>query len=257
MALMTTYGPGRHRRRTGRTGVRAPARMPAPAAPIPSGPSVSSEARTALQKAMAQYQPGGGLGVGVEAGLERGRVKALSSGMQHLVSAGLAGTTMAGGLGKKYEEEVAAPARARVEDIRAEKLSSLQLMLAQMEQGGYQAGLGREFQATQAALGRQFQGTQAAQRIRQTTPTPTPISTRQPSAYAKGITPGTQTYPGWMDSSTNIMRAATTAYKQPSEPSWATFNGERYEMGEGGPYKVPSPSMSAEKKYLQLGQTYR
>ncbi|KKL78377.1 hypothetical protein LCGC14_2025450 [marine sediment metagenome] len=130
--------------------------------PTPTGPSVSPEARTALQEAMARYEPGGGYGAGVESGIARGRTQAISSGMQNLVSSGLAGTTIAGGLGKKYEEEVAMPARAQVEEGRATAMSSLQVMLAQMEQGGHQANLGRQFTASESALGRQFQGSQSA-----------------------------------------------------------------------------------------------
>jgi len=129
---------------------------------IMATPSVSSEARSALQSAMARYAPGGGFGRGIEAGLERGRTQALSSGMQNLVSSGLAGTTMAGGLGKKYEEEVAAPARANLESIRAERISALQAMLAQMEQAGYQSKLGMRFGASESALGREFSASQAA-----------------------------------------------------------------------------------------------
>ena len=193
--------------------------------------NVSPGARVALQKAMAGYEPGGGFGAGIEAGLERGRVKAMASGMQNLVSAGLAGTTIAGGLGKKYEAEVAAPTRARVEDIRTERMSALQTILAQMEQTGWQAELSRRFQATQAKLGRQFQGTQAIQRIGRTTPTATPTPARVPSAYSKGITPTAA--PARQPIS--IMKAATTAYRQSSEPSWMEFNGERWEMGEKGP----------------------
>ena len=118
---------------------------------------ISAQARAAIQRAMKEYAPGGGFGKGVEAGLERGRTQATSSGMQNLVSAGLAGTTMAAGLGKKYEEEVAAPTRARVEDIRSERISALETILAQMEQGGYQAAVGRQFQAGQSALNRLMQ----------------------------------------------------------------------------------------------------
>ena len=107
------------------------------------GSNVSADARSALQRAMDQYRPGGGFSKGVEAALERGRIKSEASGMQNLVSSGLAGTTMAAGLGKKYEEEVASPARARMESIRAEKISGLEAILAEMEQGGFQAELNR------------------------------------------------------------------------------------------------------------------
>lgn len=114
----------------------------APAAPTaPTG--LTPEARGAFGEAIEQYRPGGGFGAGVEAALGRGRTKAVASGMQSLVSSGLAGTTMAAGLGKKYEEEVGAPARAGVESERARMIANLKLALAQAEQGAFEAGAGR------------------------------------------------------------------------------------------------------------------
>ncbi len=111
-----------------------------------AGSSMSPSARSAYEKALAHYKPGGGYGAGVEAGLERGRVKSTASGMQNLVSAGLAGTTMAAGLGKKYEEEVAAPTRARVEGARAEAIAGIQMSMAGTEQRGYESAQDRAFQ---------------------------------------------------------------------------------------------------------------
>lgn len=95
---------------------------------------IPQETRAVFEKALARYRPGGEYGKGVEAALERGRVKSLASGMQSLVSAGLAGTTVAAGLGKKYEEEVAGPTRARVEETRAERMSSIEMALANIMQ---------------------------------------------------------------------------------------------------------------------------
>lgn len=115
------------------------------------------EATKAIQRAKAQYAPGGGFGVGVEAGLERGRVKATALGMQHLVGAGLAGTTMAGTLGKKYEEEVAAPTRLGVEEQRAQAISGIEMQQASMAQQAGQAGAQMQFQAGQAGAQRDLQ----------------------------------------------------------------------------------------------------
>lgn len=114
-------------------------------------------AAEAVSRALAQYAPGGGFGKGVEAGLERGRVKAMASGMQHLVGAGLAGTTMAAGLGKRYEEEVAMPARAGVEERRAQAISGIRMAEAGMEFQAGEAGLQRGFQAGQAGAQRSLQ----------------------------------------------------------------------------------------------------
>lgn len=110
-----------------------------------------------IREAKEYYAPGGGFGVGVEAGLERGRVKAMASGMQHLVGAGLAGTTMAGGLGKRFEEEVGAPTRARVEEQRAQALSGIAMQEAGMAQQTGLATTQMRFQAGQAGAQRDLQ----------------------------------------------------------------------------------------------------
>ena len=111
-----------------------------------SSGGINPEALSAIQKAIAYYQEGGGFGKGVEAGLERGRTKAMASGMQSLVSAGLGGTTMGAGLGKKYEEEVASPMRARVEEERAQAISGLEMTKAQIIQGATEADRSRALQ---------------------------------------------------------------------------------------------------------------
>jgi len=220
----------------------------------PKEPSISSEARSALQEAMARYKPGGGFGQGIEAGLQRGRTQALSSGMQNLVSSGLAGTTIAGGLGKKYEEEVAAPTRANLESIRADKLSALQIMLAQMEQSGYQAGLGRQFTASQSALNRGFQAQQAALgRGLSYTPassyTPIPQSQPQPQPQPQPQLSGfnqLQKKPAWMQNQfMDIINevygrqsTATSAWAAPKQGDRTpgsyvgSINGQRFVWGE-------------------------
>lgn len=146
-------------------------------------------AMSALQRAMEYYQPGGGYGKGVEAGLERGRTKAVAGGMQSLVSAGLAGTTMAAGLGKKYEEEVGMPARARVEETRAGALSGLEAMKAQIIQGATESARSRALQTYLAQLqtGTSLALSSARQPslVRTGAPAqaPTPTPTRQQPAY--------------------------------------------------------------------------
>ena len=100
----------------------------------------------ALTKAKAYYEPGGGFGKGVEAGLERERTQAMSSGMQSLVGSGLAGTTMAAGLGKKFSEEVGMPTRARIEETRTERLSALDVLKAQLTQGVSESSAQRALQ---------------------------------------------------------------------------------------------------------------
>lgn len=71
----------------------------------------------------SMYAPGGTFGKGYEAMLERAKTKSVAGGMQHLVSAGLAGTTRAGGLERLFEEEVGMPQRLKLEDIRTQQLT--------------------------------------------------------------------------------------------------------------------------------------
>lgn len=200
----------------------------APAAP--AGPSVSPEARTALQAAMARYEPGGGYGQGVETALERGRTQAMSGGMQNLVSSGLAGTTIAGGLGKKYEQEVAAPARAQVEENRASAISSLQVMLAQMEQGGYQAGLSRSFQSGESALNRAYQSS---------FPTSTPATSYQPQRSQPPVQELSQPFRnlrGREDIVANVQAANTGPSTGPRTPGSyvGSINGQRWVYDQTG-----------------------
>ena len=105
--------------------------------------SLSGAARLAFGKALEQYQPGGAYGKGVETALERGRTKAVARGQQALVSAGLAGTSMLAAPGQRFEEEVAMPTRAKVEETRTGRLSELYALLAGAEQRGYESMLDR------------------------------------------------------------------------------------------------------------------
>ena len=108
-----------------------------------------------------RYQPGGGFGAGAEASYERGKTQAIGAGMQQLVSSGLANTTVAATMGKKYEEEVGTPFRAQLEDMRMGRLSGAQEgkagFIERREdvgpsgqlamQSGYQAGMAQGAQA--------------------------------------------------------------------------------------------------------------
>lgn len=131
-----------------------------------TGGGMDPAALEALTKAKAYYEPGGDYGKGVEAGLERERTQAMSSGMQALVASGFAGTTMAGGLGKKFAEEVGMPTRARIEETRAERLSALDVLKAQLTQSASESAQQRALQKfiarmssdTSLALGGMRQG---------------------------------------------------------------------------------------------------
>lgn len=71
---------------------------------------------------IAKYQPGGEYMRGLEAQLEREREKTMAAGMQNLVGRGLSGTTLGQTQAMQFAEDVAAPTRARMEDIRMDKL---------------------------------------------------------------------------------------------------------------------------------------
>lgn len=94
-----------------------------------SASGVSAATRNAVSKifgeAKAMYAPGGGYMKGLESQLERGSKKAVASGAQGLAASGLAGTSMLSGLGLKYEEDVATPARAEANTQRLSALSGL------------------------------------------------------------------------------------------------------------------------------------
>ena len=82
------------------------------------------EIRKILDEIIGIYRQGGSFGKGVEAQLERERTKTVASGTQSLVSSGLYNTTQMAGLSGKFAEEVAAPTRMKLEDLRMDKLSS-------------------------------------------------------------------------------------------------------------------------------------
>ena len=122
---------------------------------------IPKEVSAAFEKALSYYRPGGGYAKGVEASLVRGEKKSTASGMQSLVSSGLAGTTMAAGLGKKYQEEVAAPTRARVEETRVGQMSSIEMALANLRQGAAESEKSRLAQAAEAEKYRLAQAAEA------------------------------------------------------------------------------------------------
>ena len=76
------------------------------------------------------YAPGGSFGAGYEAQLSRSKEQDVASGMQALVSGGMQNTTQAAGLGKKWEEDVGATARLKLEDLRMDRYAQTQRDLA-------------------------------------------------------------------------------------------------------------------------------
>jgi len=81
------------------------------------------EGLSIFDQMIGQYETGGTFEKATEATLARGEKKAVASGTQALVSSGLASTTTAAGLGKKFQEEVGEPARARATDVASQRLN--------------------------------------------------------------------------------------------------------------------------------------
>lgn len=85
------------------------------------------QAEAIYDEIIARYGPGGTYGAAAEALLERQKIGDVGAGAQRLISAGLYGTEVGGGLERAWEAEVGAPARLRLEDIKMERLSQAQL----------------------------------------------------------------------------------------------------------------------------------
>ena len=184
------------------------------------GGGIDPETKASLERAMAYYKEGGGYGKGVEAGLERGRVKSLASGMQSMVSAGLSGTTMPAGLGKKYQEEVAMPARAKVEETRAQAISGLEVIKAQITQGATEAARSRALQQYLAKLQSSTQLELSEGRTTSVrTPSITPQGVQQPAAVSSTPTRHTGTYPSPFGNSSASGVVSAGAYQPSAEPT--------------------------------------
>ncbi len=75
---------------------------------------------------MQRYQPGGAFEKRGLADIERRKTKGVGTEMQQMISSGTYGTTTAAGTGRRWESEVGAPARLRLEDIMQQRLTGIQ-----------------------------------------------------------------------------------------------------------------------------------
>lgn len=83
-----------------------------------------NEILKSFDEMIAMYQPGGSYMQGQEAALERERAKTMAAGTQNLVSRGLGGSTMEATLAGRFAEDIGAPTRAKIEDVRMDQLVS-------------------------------------------------------------------------------------------------------------------------------------
>lgn len=79
---------------------------------------------------IARTQPGGAFEKRGLAQIETAKTKGVGQETQSLISGGMFGTTTAAGVGRKWEAEVGAPARLRLEDVMEQRRTTAQLAKA-------------------------------------------------------------------------------------------------------------------------------
>lgn len=85
------------------------------------------QAMAIYDEIISRYRPGGAFEAKTLGELEKRKTREVGAEKQELISSGLAGTTVMGGVGRRWEEEVGAPARLQLEDILMQRLSQAQL----------------------------------------------------------------------------------------------------------------------------------
>ncbi len=172
-----------------------------------------------LTKAAAQYASGGDYTKGIEAALARLSKKSVASGMSNLVSSGLAGTTMAGGLANKFAEETAAPALAQAESERAKGLADVYMQSANFA-GQYGDA---PTTTTTIAPSRLTSSAFAPTRAVATAPVSNRSSQGMLDKYGNPATYG--------QTKTTSRVSQNPKYRQQDssqEPNWVVLNGKRY-----------------------------
>ena len=87
----------------------------------------SEQVQAIWDEIIRRYQPGGTFEARALQQLEARKKRETGAEMQQLISSGLFGTTVAGGVGRRWEEAVGAPARLSLEDIMMQRLSTAQI----------------------------------------------------------------------------------------------------------------------------------
>jgi len=86
-----------------------------------------AQAMSIYDEIIKRYQPGGTFGKAALGQLETQKVRDVGRETQQMISSGLYGTTTTAGLPTKWEAEVGAPSRLRLEDIMMQRLSQAQI----------------------------------------------------------------------------------------------------------------------------------
>ncbi len=75
---------------------------------------------------LERYQPGGTFEKAGLGQIERAKTKGVGQETQQMISSGMYGTTTAAGTGRRWEADVGAPARLRLEDIMGQRRTGIQ-----------------------------------------------------------------------------------------------------------------------------------
>lgn len=86
-----------------------------------------AQAMSIYDEIIKRYQPGGTFGKAALGQLEAQKGRDVGRETQQMISSGLYGTTTTAGLPTKWEAEVGAPSRLRLEDIMMQRLSQAQI----------------------------------------------------------------------------------------------------------------------------------
>jgi len=84
------------------------------------------QAMAIYDEIVTRYQPGGEFEKKSLTDLERRKTRDVGAEEGKLISSGLSGTTVAGGVGRRWEEEVGTPERLKLEDVLMQRLSAAQ-----------------------------------------------------------------------------------------------------------------------------------
>lgn len=86
-----------------------------------------AQAMQIYDEIVSRYRPGGAFQAAQFGELEKQKARDIGAETQQLISGGLFGTSVTAGLPRKWEAEVGAPARLKLEDIMMQRLSQAQI----------------------------------------------------------------------------------------------------------------------------------
>jgi hypothetical protein len=203
--------------------------------------------RSLFEQAKAIYAPEGKYMAGIEAGLERGEKKAVAGGMQGLAAAGLAGTSMMGGLSKRYQEEVAQPALARATTARLGALSGI---LSQ--EAGMEGSMAERTSTTTSPLARTYGGGGGGSSA-PAGPVSTMASRQKDRAAAKAAAPSTS-YRGGGDTKAKPLSLSIPSYSPAKKTGQVYFGAATFAKPEAKPLSTSAYGMKlGMNNYLNFG----